>query len=231
MPLAGQSIPALAGVLSGAPGSADGHPADDPPADAVDSESARFVMLATASRALAGAAAESGLLVVLEDLQWADRTSLLLLRHLAGELARSRLLVVATFREPGDGPLANLLPALLRTEGTRPIRLTGLSRSDIAQWLRLLETGADVDGLAGRLWAGSGGNPLFVRMLVERGQVADDDPRGFPNFGSWPWLIWAGWTNRRGISSTPRACSVSGSTRRYWPRTPACRTSSRRPRW
>jgi hypothetical protein len=45
-----------------------------PPADAVDSESARFVMLATASRALADAAAESGLLVVLEDLQWADRT-------------------------------------------------------------------------------------------------------------------------------------------------------------
>ena len=56
-------------------------------------------MLAAACRALAGAAAERGLLVVLEDLQWADRTTLLLLRHLAGDLARSRLLVVATFRE------------------------------------------------------------------------------------------------------------------------------------
>src|ERR1700759_2046029 len=59
------------------------------PADAADSASARFVMFATACRALADAAAARGLLVVLEDLQWADRTSLLLLRHLAGELARS----------------------------------------------------------------------------------------------------------------------------------------------
>jgi hypothetical protein len=83
----------------------------------------------------------AGVLVVLEDLQWADRTSLLL-RHLAGELARSRLLVVGTFREPPGVPLADLLPALLRPGGTGPIRLTGLSRPDIAHWLRRLETAA-----------------------------------------------------------------------------------------
>jgi DNA-binding CsgD family transcriptional regulator len=171
----GRSVPALAGVLGGPVGSAGGSLA------AADSESARFVMFATACRALADAAAERGLLVVLEDLQWADRTSLLLLRHLAGELARSRLLVVATFREPTDAPLADLLPALLRTGGTRPIRLTGLSRQDIAQWLRRLETGGDVDGLADRLREGTGGNPLFVRMLVERGPSAlDGGLRGFP---------------------------------------------------
>ena len=78
-------------------------------------------MLAAACRALADAAAERGLLVVLEDLQWADRTSLLLLRHLAGDLARSRLLVVATFREAADTPLAGLLPALLGAGTTRLI--------------------------------------------------------------------------------------------------------------
>ena len=82
-------------------------------------------MFAAACRTLADAAAERGLLVVLEDLQWADRTSLLLLRHLGGELARSRLLVVATFRETTGTPLADLLPALLRAGDTRPIRLTG----------------------------------------------------------------------------------------------------------
>jgi AAA ATPase domain len=135
-----QSVPGLAGVLGGA--------FDESLGGAGDSESARFVMFAAASRALADAAAERGLLVVLEDLQWADRTSLLLLRHLAGELARSRLLVVATFRETTDTPLAGLLPALLRAGDARPIRLTGLSRPDIAQWLRLAEADGDVDGLA-----------------------------------------------------------------------------------
>ncbi len=56
-----------------------------------------------------------------------------------------------------------------------------MSRPDIAQWLRRLETGGDVDGLADRLRAGTGGNPLFVRMLVERGPSARDAGlRGFP---------------------------------------------------
>jgi DNA-binding CsgD family transcriptional regulator len=165
----GRSVPALAGVLSGAAGSAGGSPAA-----AADSESARFVMFTGACQVLAEAAGRRGLLVVLEDLQWADRTSLLLLRHLAGELARTRLLVVVTFRVTAGGPLADLLPALLRTDGTRPIRLTGLSRPDIAQWLRRLETAGDVDRLADRLRAGTGGNPLFVRMLIEGGVSASD---------------------------------------------------------
>jgi len=172
----GRSVPALAGVLDGAAGAAGGSPAA-----AADSASARFEMFTAACQALAGAAAEPGLLVALEDLQWADRTSLLLLRHLAGELAPTRLLVVATFRETTGAPLADLLPALLRTDSTRPIRLTGLSRPDIAQWLRRLETAGDLDLLADRLWMGTGGNPLFVRMLVERGASAiDDGLSGFP---------------------------------------------------
>src|SRR5215469_12089827 len=176
-----RSVQALAGVLGGAAGSAAESPAAESPAAAADSASARFVMFAAACQALAGAAANRGLLVVLEDLQWADRTSLLLLRHLAGELARTRLLIVGTFRETTGTPLADLLPALLRTDGTRPIRLAGLSRADIALWLRQLDTVGDVDRLADRLWAGTGGNPLFMRMIVERGSSAiDDGLSGFP---------------------------------------------------
>jgi DNA-binding CsgD family transcriptional regulator/tetratricopeptide (TPR) repeat protein len=142
-----------------------------------DSAAARFAMFTEASQALADAAANGGLLVVLEDLQWADRTSLLLLRHLAGELARTRLLVVGTFRDTADAPLADLLPDLLRTGGTRVIRLAGLSSRDIAQWLRRLAA----DGDAGRLAERTGGNPLFVRMIVERGVAGiDHGLAGYP---------------------------------------------------
>jgi DNA-binding CsgD family transcriptional regulator/tetratricopeptide (TPR) repeat protein len=170
----GRSVPTLASVLRGAAGSASGSATED-------SASARFVMFTEACQALADAAADRGLLVILEDLQWADRTSLLLLRHLADELARTRLLVAATFRETTEAPLAGLLPALLRTDGIRSIRLGGLARPDIAQWLQRLETTGDLDRLADRLWAGTGGNPLFVRMLVERDASAiDGGLTGFP---------------------------------------------------
>ena len=172
----GKTVPAVAGALSAAVDSPSG-----PRAAAVDSAAAQFLMFAETCTALAAAAAERGMLVVLEDLQWADRSSLLLLRHLADQVAHTGLLVVATFREAADTPLAELLPALLRAAGTRPIRLTGLSRQDIAQWLRRLEADGDVDSIAGRLQAATGGNPLFVRMLAERGTSAvDDGLTGFP---------------------------------------------------
>jgi DNA-binding CsgD family transcriptional regulator/tetratricopeptide (TPR) repeat protein len=172
----GRSVSALASALDDAAGSAGGAPAA-----AADSAAARFMMFATACQALGDAAADRGLLVVLEDLQWADRSSLLLLRHLVGELPHSRVLVVATFRETTDTPLAGLLPALLAAGDARLIRLTGLSPPDIAQWLRMLGTSGDVDHLAGRLWAGTGGNPLFVRMIAERGTLAvGDEPSGTP---------------------------------------------------
>jgi DNA-binding CsgD family transcriptional regulator len=179
-----RSVPALAAVLDGAAGSMDSA-ADGPMEGSMEgtagSASARFAMFAAASRALAAAAAGQGLLVVLEDLQWADRSSLLFLRHLAGEITGSRLLVVATAREATDGPLASLLPALLRAGEARPVRLTGLSRADIAQWLRQRKAEGDPDQLAGQLLTRTGGNPLFVRMLMERGPAAlDEGLRGFP---------------------------------------------------
>jgi DNA-binding CsgD family transcriptional regulator len=169
----GRAVPGLAGVLSGAPAAAAG-PAGAGPAAAVDSAAARFGMFAAASQALADAAADRGLLAILEDLQWADRTSLLLLRHLALELPHTRLLMVATFRETAGSPLAELLPDLLRADGTRAVRLTGLSRPDLAHWLRQLEADGDAQELADRLLARTGGNPLFVRLLVERGVAGMD---------------------------------------------------------
>src|SRR5690349_10388499 len=178
--MVGRTVPALDGALG--PAGAPAVRASES-GNAEDSAAARFAMFTGASLALADAAADRGLLVVLEDLQWADRTSLLLLRHLAGELARTRLLVVGTFRDSADATLAGLLPDLLRAAGTRAIRLTGLSARDIAQWLRRLEAAGDsarltagdsarpggrlaadcdTDRLAGRLTERTGGNPLFV---------------------------------------------------------------------
>jgi hypothetical protein len=91
-----------------------------------DPEAARFLVIASATEALVSAAGPGGLVVVLEDLQWADETSLRLLRHLAEELHRSHLLVLGTYRDPtgrDDGPLERTLPELLRRPATRPMPL------------------------------------------------------------------------------------------------------------
>ena len=93
---------------------------------AADPEAARFRFVAAATEALLQSAEPDGLVVVLEDLHWADDTSLRLLRHLAGELHRSRLLVVGTYRDPGgDGrrpprPHPPRPPALARHPGAPP---------------------------------------------------------------------------------------------------------------
>ena len=113
-----RSVPALAAPLPDAPAVALAGLAD--PAGSVDSASARFVMFATACQALADAAAAQGLLIVLEDLQWADRTSLLLLRHLAGELARSRLLVASIIPERLSDRLPTKSGLALPTAQVRP---------------------------------------------------------------------------------------------------------------
>jgi DNA-binding CsgD family transcriptional regulator len=150
-----RDLPALHRVLS---------TAHVDPADAT----ARFVMIADATDALIAEAGAEGLLVVLEDIHWADRASLRLLTHLAGELTTARILVVATYRDTG------VLPDLLRSPAARAIRLGGLTREDVAGWVRRVTTAADPESLASRLIDATGGNPLYVRMLLDRLTGSDE---------------------------------------------------------
>lgn len=136
------------------------------PAEApADAEAARFRLVATASEALVDAAGDDGLVVVLEDLHWADETSLRLLRHLAGELQRSRLLVVGTYRDPAAGtglrPLDATLPELLRCPATRVLRLGPLTEDDVAAFL----PGAPAEAVRSA-HRRSGGNPLYLRAVA-----------------------------------------------------------------
>jgi DNA-binding CsgD family transcriptional regulator len=129
----------------------------------------RFAVFAEIAEALAAAAAPRGLLPVLEDLHWADRSSLLLLRQVTAELGRSRVLVVATHRPVQGGGWAQFEPDLLRSPGTTALRLNGLDAAVVRDWLADLP-GADPQpdpDLATWLHVQTGGNPLYVRLLAE----------------------------------------------------------------
>jgi hypothetical protein len=105
------------------------------------------------------------MVVVLDDLHWADLASLRLLAHLADTITASRLLLVASCRLHESAALTSTVAALARAEAGR-IELTGLDTE---------ETQALVGAVAGRevskhtaegLCARTEGNPFFLRKLV-----------------------------------------------------------------
>ena len=79
------------------------------------------------------------LVLLLEDLHWADQASLDLLRYLARAVGAQRLLLVVTYRddEVGRGHrLAQLLPALVREAATRHLTLPPLATRRSGSWWR-----------------------------------------------------------------------------------------------
>jgi DNA-binding CsgD family transcriptional regulator/nucleoside-triphosphatase THEP1 len=144
-----------------------------------DLAAARFLAAAAAADAVTGAARAADLLVVLEDLQWADHASLFLLREVAAELPGSRLLVLATCRDTAVDPWRTSIADLARLPGVQILRLASLSESAVAGMLRAVGVTTDPE-LARFVHARSEGNPLYVTTLArvlaaQPGAAADPD--------------------------------------------------------
>jgi class 3 adenylate cyclase/tetratricopeptide (TPR) repeat protein len=154
----GQLLPELAN-LEGAPR----------PATELDPEMARFRLFDAMTSCLRSAAAGRGLVVVLDDLHWADQASLLLLGFVAGELADTRILVIGTYRDvevDRRHPLSGTLAELFRQPATLYLVLSGLDRGDVGRFIAGV-TGIDpaVD-LVAAVHDQTEGNPYFVSELV-----------------------------------------------------------------
>lgn len=133
-----------------------------------DSAAARFEAFEEFTERLGKIAEPRGLLVVLDDLHWADAGSLGLLVHLARGMAETRLMLVATYRDTeigGAAPTA-ALAALAHEPGHTRIRLAGLPPPDVRRQLELV-TGREVPaGVAAAVSRRTGGNPFFVNELA-----------------------------------------------------------------
>ncbi|MGV1007215.1 MAG: helix-turn-helix transcriptional regulator [Dermatophilaceae bacterium] len=146
--------------LAGALAVAGGGEADD---------AARFRLGEAIRVVLGDAAAERGLLVMVEDLQWADSVSVAALRHLVPELSSMPVLVVATVRDDAatqDSPFARVAGELARSAQVVPIPLRGLDRSAVEQWLRCDPDTAAWLPHVDQLLALTGGNPFYIRSLT-----------------------------------------------------------------
>ena len=119
-------------------------------------------------------------LYIVEDLHWADESTLALLIHLANRVAQLPVVIIGTYR----GGYSENNPALVRTleelirMGVRPLKLGGLSKDATAQMLRGLSQRQDVpESLVSLIFEESQGYPFFVeevyRHLIEEGKVFD----------------------------------------------------------
>ncbi|GAA4861032.1 helix-turn-helix transcriptional regulator [Actinomycetospora straminea] len=119
-------------------------------------------LLELVRRVLVAIAAEVPVLVVVDDLHWADRTTRELVVSLVAHLADERILLVATARsEALDAahPLRRMLPELTRDRAVRAIALTPLPRAVVTDIVRA--DGGDA-ALSELVWRRSGGNPFII---------------------------------------------------------------------
>ena len=157
---------------------------DLPPSKATDADTERFLLFAAVVGLLVEVSREQPVVLVLDDLHWADKASLLLLRHLAAADQTMRVLVVGTYRDDElsqSHPLLDTLAALHRQSGVSRIELAGLDDAGVVAFLEAA-AGQTLDdagvGLAHAVYRETDGNPFFVsevlRHLSETGAIFQD---------------------------------------------------------
>jgi DNA-binding SARP family transcriptional activator len=150
-----------------------------------DAESERYLLFGAVADLLARVSVLAPMVLVLDDLHWADRPTLQLLRHIVSATAPRRLLVIGTFRDSDiavDHPLADLLASLHREPDVQRLALSGLDDDELLALVDATARHATTDGgfaLRDSLMVETDGNPFFVgemlRHLLETGSFRQDD--------------------------------------------------------
>jgi class 3 adenylate cyclase len=152
-----------------------------------DADTERFRLFDGVADLLSEISASQPVVLVLDDVHWADKPSLVLLRHLLRSSTPMRLFVLATYRDTDldrSHPLAEVLADLRRQPGVERLDLQGLDEGEITS-LMSKTAGHELDApgldLAHMLHTETEGNPFFVgevlRHLAESGAIVQHDGR------------------------------------------------------
>jgi len=154
-------------------------------APSADPESERLRLFSAVVNLLALGSASTGLLLILDDLHWADKASLQLLRHVASSNQLPRVMVIGTYRDSelsAGHPLSDTLASLRRESSMDRIDLAGLADVEIVEMMEhVAGHGMDRMGidLAHALRRETDGNPFFttelLRHLGEAGLVYQNE--------------------------------------------------------
>lgn len=155
---------------------------DIPPAQDVPPEQQQrylFNAMLELTERLAGAVP---LVVLLDDMQWADESTMLLLEHLAPHLPRLRVIYIVTYRDVAADmgePFQRALARLTRLDSVSRIALRDLGRDEVATLLASLGRPDPPVSIVDVIYRETEGNPFFVqsvfRHLAEEGRLFDAD--------------------------------------------------------
>jgi DNA-binding CsgD family transcriptional regulator len=160
---------------------------------------ARFAIATAVTDFLIASAEPDGLVIVLEDLHWADDASLHLLHHLVRELRRSRVLVLGTARDAGAARWNHALDNLLRQPSVEVVRLGPLGESDVAAYLGQVWPRGNGPRAVAAVHAATGGNPLYLRTVA---RLLAEDASGGTNAEAVRQLVSSRPELRRLVTST-----------------------------
>ncbi len=150
-----------------------------------DPDTERYLLFAAVVGLLSEASTNQPVVLVLDDLQWANKPSLQLVRHLVTSDELRHVLMVGAYRDSelsGSHPLLEALASLRREPGVSHIELKGLDDTGVIAFMEAA-AGHDLDetgvGLAHTLYRETDGNPFFVgevlRHLAETGAIYQEE--------------------------------------------------------
>ncbi|MGH7949209.1 MAG: ATP-binding protein, partial [Candidatus Binataceae bacterium] len=151
-----------------------------PPPLELPPEQSRRILFDGFAKLIARVARSTPVLILLDDLHWADEGSLSLLNYLAQLVPQLPVLVVCTFRDfelRPDRTLAKSVDELNRLHLVERITLGGLPEREVAQMLRALSGREPPQAVVNLFYSDTEGNPFFVEELflhlVEQGKLID----------------------------------------------------------
>jgi predicted ATPase len=138
-----------------------------PLAASLDSESARLRLFDATANVLAHAASSVPLVLLLDDLHWADLPSLCLLEFVAHELPHTRILAIGTYREVEarhEPAVAEILGRLARS--ARHLPLWGLNEAEVGRFIEMAAGQAAPHAVVRAIHRETEGNPFFVDEVL-----------------------------------------------------------------
>ena len=157
---------------------------DLPSLPPLEPEQARFRLFDSITVFLKNASQKQPLLLVLDDLHWADKPSLLLLHFVTRELQRRQIFVLGTYRDvevQRGHPLVEVLAALRAEPVYERVLLRGLPEADVRTMIEGIGRETPPEEFARAIFQQTEGNPFFVeetlRYLVEQQIVYREEDR------------------------------------------------------
>ncbi|MDQ2623411.1 MAG: AAA family ATPase, partial [Actinomycetota bacterium] len=151
-----------------------------PPGPPADLEFERQALFGAVMRMIGRLSLIKPILIVLDDLHWADRSTLLLLSSLAGDNPPRGVLALGIYRDTDLAPDSFLLETLVNLQRRRPtlrLKVGALESSEVG---RLIE-GRVNESLAPVLHDQTGGNPFYIEQMVRHiEETGGDDPEAVP---------------------------------------------------